>query len=102
MKKQPRPVIATWWHASSLYRVAVEKVKVVAFTASTVTILDSCGQERRHDRSTMYSSYFPAFDAARAFYLDLAKQRLEKARRDLDAARGMYGNAMGLTEESVQ
>ena len=93
--REKRPVSAVWWHALSNYCVEVKPVQVAAYTDHSVTIIEN-EYELRRARLSSYGSFFPTFDEVKAFYVELATERLALARRDLEKAQKMMENAKGL------
>ena len=83
------------WYQTSKYKPTITPVTVERHTQSSVWI-----GGRRHAQVSEWHRVFPTWEAAKAHLMDRAEQRLENARRALQAAQSEYGNIKGMRPPS--
>ena len=69
----------------------IEPVQVEKETESRVWI-----DGRRRAKRSGFDNYFDTWDEAKEFMTEYAEKKLDRARRDLEAAQGLAGNVRGL------
>lgn len=100
-KKKEQPTIE--WYMAWYDSNTIRRVKLFAFTETTVTRLDGRVVPRFYDPSAAYSwsSFFPTFDEAKSWVIQDRLRTLENARKSLKRAERAYANARRMQEKGV-
>jgi hypothetical protein len=74
-----------WWRMRLHLPYAIEPVRVISFTAKTVTV-ERAGHASREFRKGGYVYYYPTYQEAKAVQREIAYRNVDKAQAVLDAA----------------
>jgi len=90
------------WYRLSTYKSDLDPVEVTRVTEKSVWYMRAYfGGEKKEERAARCSSYyrfFPTFAEAKAYKVELARQKLKRAQSALDTARNSLRDAEALKE----
>ncbi|HVI55442.1 MAG TPA: hypothetical protein VM621_10360 [Luteibacter sp.] len=88
------------WFSASYGRI--NTVVVLSETEKTVTVLHAGEKKaRRQAKRSEFSNYFPTFEEAKSFLIEVAERNVASIRLQLERANGALGNAKGLRDPTL-
>jgi len=84
--------LATWFKTTSL-NPKIEAIEVSGETERFITIV---GETRKSAKRGEYWNFFPTWDAAHSYLMDMAGGKVKAARRQLELANATFGNIKGM------